>query len=461
MDLLQFERVFFIGVAGAGMSAIAQYMGGLGKQVSGSDRLFAAAPNDSTRFKLEAEGIHCYQQDGSGIDEHTQMVVISTAIEESNPEVIKARSMNIPLVLRADLLAAICASRKTIAVAGTSGKSTVTGMLFHVLQSCGYSPSLISGAGLVSLQQKGKIGNAQVGKSEWLIIEADESDGTLVKYHPYIGLLLSIDKDHKEISELNDLFRLFRSHTEGPFIVNASHSLAAALSTHSGFDFGRGTALEGQHFTQQGFEIKFSIPYQNEMLEVTVPTIGEHNMENALACLAVARCIGLPLPEAVKALSTYGGIYRRHQFLGEHHGILVIDDYAHNPAKIAASIRACQSMAPKLVAWFQPHGYGPTRFIRHELVQELAQTLRPTDEIWMSEIYYAGGTAVKDISAVDIIKDLHGKGIQAHFVANRNELFETLVPQLQPNTVLLLMGARDPGLEDFTAVVNRMVMNKN
>lgn len=460
-DLLQHQHVFFIGVAGAGMSAIAQYLRGIGKQVSGSDRLFTASPLDTTRNKLEAEGIQCFHQDGSGISELTQMVVISTAIEESNPEIVKARALHIPIVLRADLLAAICASRKTIAVAGTSGKSTVTGMLFHTLHACGWSPSFISGAGLVSIQQQGKIGNAHVGNSDWLIIEADESDGTLVKYHPYIGLLLSIDKDHKEISELNDLFRLFQSHTHGHFIVNASHPLAAALSTHSGFDFGKGTTLEGQHFVQQGFEIKFSIPYQNEMLEVTVPTIGEHNMENALACLAVARCMGLPLPEAVKALSTYGGIYRRHQLLGEHHGILVIDDYAHNPAKIAASIKACQPMAPKLVAWFQPHGYGPTRFIRHELVQELAQTLRPTDEIWMSEIYYAGGTAVKDISAADLIKDLQAKGIQAHFVANRNELFETLVPQLQPNTVLLLMGARDPGLEDFTAAVNRMVKDKN
>lgn len=457
-DLLQYQHVFFIGVAGAGMSAIAQYLSGSGKTVRGSDRLFTASPLDTTRAKLEAEGIQCFHQDGSGIDEQTQMVVISTAIEETNPEIIKARALNIPIVLRADLLAAICASRKTIAVAGTSGKSTVTGMLFHTLQTCGWSPSFISGAGLVSIQQQGKIGNAHVGTSDWLIIEADESDGTLVKYHPYIGLLLSIDKDHKEISELNELFRLFQSHTQGHFIVNASHPLAAALSTHSGFDFGKNTALQGSHFTQQGFEIKFNI---SPSLQVTVPTIGEHNMENALACLAVARCIGVPMPDAVKALATYSGIYRRHQLLGLHHGIIVIDDYAHNPAKIAASIKACQPMAPKLVAWFQPHGYGPTRFIRHELVHELTQTLRPTDQIWMSEIYYAGGTAVKDISSANLIDDLTAQGVDAHFVANRTELFQQLIPSLGANTVLLLMGARDPSLEAFTAQVNQWVAEKN
>lgn len=460
MDLLQYQHVFFIGVAGAGMSAIAQYMAGIGKSVSGSDRLFTASPHDTTRFKLEAEGIHCFNQDGSGIDENTQMVVISTAIEETNPEIIKARALHIPLVLRADLLAAICASRKTIAVAGTSGKSTVTGMLFHVMQACGWSPSFISGAGLVSLQQQGKIGNAHVGKSDWLIIEADESDGTLVKYHPYIGLLLSIDKDHKEIAELNELFRLFQAHTEGPFIVNASHPLAAALSVNKQYDFGQGTALQGTHFQQEGFSIQFQIEPDGEAYTVSVPTLGEHNMENALACLAVARCIGMPMPDAVQALSNYAGIYRRHQLLGQAKGITVIDDYAHNPAKIAASIKACQPIAPKLVAWFQPHGYGPTRFIRKELVEEIANTLRANDEIWMSEIYYAGGTAVKDISAADLIHDLQAKGIKAHFVANRTELFTELVPQLENNTVLLLMGARDPGLEAFTAKVYNMVAQR-
>jgi len=195
-------------------------------------------------------------------------------------------------------------------------------------------------------------------------------------------------------------------------------------------------------------------------IHFTVPTIGRHNMENALACVAVACMLGVTIQQCANALKTYGGIYRRHQLLGVYNGISVIDDYAHNPAKIAASIKACQPIAAKLVAWFQPHGYGPTRFIRNELVEEIAASLRPGDEIWMSEIYYAGGTAVKDISANDLINDLKAKGVHAFFVEDRNILFEEMVPTLESETVLLLMGARDPGLEKFAGEVWRRVNSK-
>jgi UDP-N-acetylmuramate--alanine ligase len=154
-----------------------------------------------------------------------------------------------------------------------------------------------------------------------------------------------------------------------------------------------------------------------------------------------------------KALSLYEGIYRRHQIIGEKNGILLIDDYAHNPAKCAASIAACQPMAPKVIAWFQPHGYGPTRFLRQDFVQEIAAVLRPEDEIWMSEIFYAGGSVVKDISANDLIQDIRELGKNAYFVENRDELVDELRKHFSKPCVLLLMGARDPGLEKFAGEV--------
>jgi UDP-N-acetylmuramate--alanine ligase len=184
-------------------------------------------------------------------------------------------------------------------------------------------------------------------------------------------------------------------------------------------------------------------------------------MENALACMAVASLLQINVQQCVQALSHYEGIYRRHQLLGIKNGITLIDDYAHNPAKIAASIKACQPAGTPLVAWFQPHGYGPTRFIRKELVSEITESLRPQDQIWMSEIYYAGGTAVKDISAEDIINDLQQHKVQAHFVADRTALFQKLIPQLQAGTVLLLMGARDPGLEKFSKTVYEMLNSRS
>ena len=212
-NILHKTNFFFIGVGGAGMSAIAQYLAGNGKTVKGSDRLFTQPENDYIKAQLEREHIQCYLQDGSGIDEHTEAVIISTAIEDTNPEIIKANALNIPIVVRAELLAEICASKRTIAIAGTSGKSTTTAMLFHLLYENNISPSLITGAGLVSLQQEGKIGNAYCGQSDWLLIEADESDGTLVNYKPEIGLLLSIDKDHKELDELAVIFQTFQTNT--------------------------------------------------------------------------------------------------------------------------------------------------------------------------------------------------------------------------------------------------------
>jgi UDP-N-acetylmuramate--alanine ligase len=447
MSSLEKNNFFFIGVGGAGMSAIAQYLVGQGKEVSGSDRLFNFTENDKIKKQLEVENIQCFLQDGSGITTNTQIVVASTAIEDTNPEVAKAKELNIPIVLRSDLLADICASKKTVAIAGTSGKSTTTAMLYHMLEQSGVSPSIISGAGLTSLIKQGKIGNAVVGKSDWLLIEADESDGSLVKYKPEIGLLLSIDKDHKEMDELATIFSIFQKNTKTHFITNQSHALAKEYSTTLENDFGNGTIFEGENFEQTGFSISFNI--KNSAVKITIPTIGMHNMENALACIAVAHKLGVSIEQCASALKTYEGIYRRHQYLGEKNGVKLIDDYAHNPAKIYASIKACQPVSDKLIAWFQPHGYGPTRFIRKELVEEITKALRPQDEIWMSEIYYAGGTAVKDISSNDLIQDLKANGVNAFFVEDRKDLIMEMKPHFTSDCTLLLMGARDPSLEKF------------
>jgi UDP-N-acetylmuramate--alanine ligase len=176
-------------------------------------------------------------------------------------------------------------------------------------------------------------------------------------------------------------------------------------------------------------------------------------MENALAAVAVARKLGVSWEVCSTALKAYQGIYRRHQVYGTKNGITLIDDFAHNPVKCARSIEACQPFSPKLIAWFQPHGYGPTRFLRHDFVDELAKVIRPGDQIWMSEIYYAGGTAVKDISAGDLISDLQARGVDAHFVSNRKDLLQQLRPHLTQSTTLLLMGARDPSLGDFAEQV--------
>lgn len=453
IDINTADDIFFMGIAGTGMSALAQYLAGSGKKVSGSDRYFAEGADNETRTKLEAEGIACFAQNGKGITEHTQLVVISTAVEETVPELQKARQLNIPVIKRSALLALIAKTKKTIAVGGTSGKSTTSAMLFDILRFAGLEPGIISGAGLVSLIKEGKIGNAATGKGEWLVIEADESDGSIVEYQPEIGLLLNVDKDHKEIDVLMDIFDVFKRNTQGTFIVNQSHPLAAKHSRNIKSDFSVNEPSEAgfvaRNFSQAGLVSTF---YVNDVL-FTLNTVGRHNMENALAATAVAATIGVPLTTCAQALKNYEGIYRRHQVLGKKSGVLLIDDYAHNPAKCAASIAACQYIAPKVIAWFQPHGYGPTRFLRHDFVSEISKVLRPEDEIWMSEIFYAGGTAEKNISANDLIQDLVAEGCNAFFVENREELLENARPHFTTDCVLLLMGARDPSLENFAQSV--------
>jgi UDP-N-acetylmuramate--alanine ligase len=176
-------------------------------------------------------------------------------------------------------------------------------------------------------------------------------------------------------------------------------------------------------------------------------------MENAVAAAAVASHAGVDLRTSAEALAHYEGIYRRHQVIGEKNGVTLIDDYAHNPVKCAASIRACQPIGDKLIAWFQPHGYAPTKFLRKDFCDEISAVMQPGDEIWMSEIFYAGGTTTKDISAADLINDLKEKGVDAYFVENRNDIIDAMRPHFKSNTVLLLMGARDPSLEKFASEV--------
>ena len=434
------------------MSALAQYLAGIGKAVSGSDRFFIPGQHNETRDKLEAEGIKCFSQDASGINDTIDLIIASTAVEETNVEIQKAKSLNIPILLRSELLTLISNTKKTIAVGGTSGKSTTTAMLFDIMDHAALKPSIISGAGLVRLQKKGKIGNACVGGGDWLVIEADESDGSIVNYHPEVGLLLNIDKDHKEINELKSIFKIFKDHTKRLFVVNASNALAGPFSQNQKQDFSSTDAEAGYRatdFTQTGFQVQFKI----NGIQFSLDAIGKHNMENALAASAVANQLGVDLKICADAIKSYEGIYRRNQVLGQKNGIWVIDDYAHNPAKVAAAIRSVQPLAQKIIAWFQPHGYGPTRFLRNDFVKEISLALRQQDEIWMSEIFYAGGTTTKDISANDLINDLKAKGANAFFVENRNDLVKTVRSHLTDNCVLLLMGARDPSLEQFAKQV--------
>lgn len=418
----------------------------------GSDRQFVSGEFNESRKALEDQGIICFEQGAGGISEKIDTVIVSTAVEDSVPEVQQAKAIGKPIIKRSELLAEIVQTKRTIAVGGTSGKSTTAAMLYEILVHAGLKPSIIGGAGLTRLIKKGLIGNAAYGEGDWLIIEADESDGSIVQYEPEIGVLLNVDKDHQEIDALLALFKTFKQHSKN-FIVNLAHPLSANLSAGSAFDFdsreGSSALMNANGFHQKGPHIAFYVDGHSFLIHAP----GRHNMENAMAALSVAHSLGISWHHCSEALKQYEGIYRRHQVYGTKSGVTLIDDFAHNPVKCARSIEACQPFSEKLIAWFQPHGYGPTRFLRNDFVEEIYKVLRPQDEIWMSEIYYAGGTAVKDISAEDLINDLKAKGVNAFFVADRNHLLDNMRSHFTSSTTLLLMGARDPSLGDFAKAV--------
>jgi len=448
---------FFIGVGGSGMSALAQILSFRGEVVAGSDRDFARDPNSAIYRGLTKVGVRCFPQDGSGLTAEIKSVVFSTAIEADHPELQKAKELGCRVIHRSELLAHLCSQMRTIAVAGTSGKSTTAAMLFHILKKAGLDPSLISGAGLVELEEEGWIGNAWGGKERpgekgWLVIEADESDGSIVHYHPEIGLLLNIDRDHKEVDELMKLFSTFAEQSK-KLIVNRDHDAARSLSRNRALDFSlndktAGTALE-ESLPRRGGGWNFTI--DGVKGEINQP--GLHNLANAVAAIAAARAAAVPLQNAVDALADFRGIWRRYQRIAIVNGVAVVDDFAHNPAKIAAAVTTAQSESKRLLAWFQPHGFTPARFMRHELAEKLSQLLRPNDIFWFSEIHYAGGTVTRDISGADLAEDLRQLGTDSRFAATRKEAVEQLVATAEPGDTILLMGARDPSLEGFAQEV--------
>ncbi len=443
-------RYFFIGVAGTGMSAIAQYLSGRGEQVSGSDRLFSKTDKSETQLQLERAGIECHFQDGSGITTDTEAVIVSTAIEESNVEYQKAKSLGIPVIKRSALLAQISDSIKTIAVGGTSGKSTTTAMIFHILQKCGKEPSLITGAGLATLQKQGLIGNAFNGSGEWLVIESDESDGSIVGYHPEIALLLNVERDHKEESELMELFSTFKSHTKKAFIVNSNYPITMSLSQNESYNFGTkgNPGIKGSGFEQDGFSIKFNV----NGVPCSINAIGTHNMENALAAIAAAVQTGITVEQAVEAIKDFSGIYRRASLVraDQERHLYVVDDFAHNPSEVASAIKACQSITGKVIAYFQPHGFGPLRFMHKELGELVAATLRPNDIFVIGDVYYAGGTVNRDISPEIVSQAIQNLGKNAIFAKDKESCrAEILKNTPERDCTILIMGARDPKLSDY------------
>jgi UDP-N-acetylmuramate--alanine ligase len=436
-----FRGVHFSGIFGTGMSALAQYLRFQGIAVSGSDRLLASADTASLRRSLEGLGCRIAAQDGSGVDAEIDAVCVSTAIEASNPDMAAAAARGLPVVHRSDLLAAIIDSKRTIAVAGTSGKSTVTAMIFEFLTACGKSPSLISGAPLRRLERQGLIGNAWSGGSDLLVVEADESDGTLVKYAPEAAVVLNISKDHKSIEELKGLFETLLSKARWT-ASNADDPVLALLPATVGF--GRNGSAAWRADREELFPA--SVKLFRKGIEYHLPFPGRHNLENLAAALCVCEHFGCDGPALADAVKSFEGVARRFALTETEQKVHVIDDFAHNPAKIAAALAAARGLSERIIAVYQPHGFGPTRFLKDDYIATFRAAFRQNDSLYLLPIYYAGGSAEKNISSEEIVSGLGPVGFKARAVRDRSELLARLKGDARPGDCVIVMGARDPSL---------------
>lgn len=445
------KKYFFCGVGGSGMSALALMLKNKGYDVGGSDRAYDAGVNASKFDVLKNQGVVLFAQDGGGVDEHTDVLVVSSAVEETIPDVVKARRLNVPIMKRAEVLADFLHEHNGIAVGGTSGKTTTTAMIGHVLKEAGLDPSVINGGVMLNYADSLGMGNVLAGKGSFCVIEADESDGSIELYKPAVSVLTTISLDHKPLEELRVLFGDFVERATVGAVLNADNADVLALKNRNPnvltFSAAGGDAdLKAENVAPVENGVRFSLDGE----EAFLPVIGRHNVANALAAVGAAMQIGIPASQALKALSTFKGVRRRLETVGvTKKNVAVIDDFAHNPEKIAASLSALKDYDGRLIVIYQPHGFKPTKIMRKGLVDAFDRGLGLDDTLIMQEIYYAGGTAQKDISSADLVRDLERTGKRVHFIPDRKAVVSLVKGLASKGDRIVVMGARDDTLSDF------------
>ena len=443
-------KYHFCGIGGSGMSAIAQVLQSQGHSIQGSDRNCDQNRNQGLFEQLAKQGARLFPQDGSGIDTTVDEVIVSTAIEGDNPEIRQATQLGIRISKRAEILARLCNTCNGIAVGGTSGKSTVTAMIGHILTCSGKRPTIVNGGVMNNFADSDLLGNAVCGDPTLYVIEADESDGSIEYYTPDIAVVNNISKDHKSLDELYTLFGEFLGRARTAAIVNIDciHKLNFGLPEDTRVTFGLGSVQADIIGHSPRFE-RSGCQFVVDDVNFRLRTPGRHNLMNALAAIACCANVGISLRECSDTLEEFLGVARRMQIIGEFNGVTVIDDFAHNPDKITATLSTLSPWTGRLLVVFQPHGFAPTRFVKDGLINAFAETLRSTDLLAMPRIFYAGGTADRTISAGDLIKPIRKTGIEARYIPERSEIARWFVDSARHGDTILVMGARDGTLTGF------------
>jgi UDP-N-acetylmuramate--alanine ligase len=450
---------FFCGVGGSGMTPLALIVHAKGGRVEGSDRALDQGRNAERFDFLRARGVLLHPQDGSGISRAGQILVTSAAVEETVPDVQAARRIGAAVTTRARLLAQLfnCAGLG-VGVAGTSGKSTTVGMIGWILHRAGRSPTIMNGADMKNFIDVGSpFASARVGDGDIFVSEVDESDGSIVFFEPRVAVVNNISLDHKSLDELRTLFRGFIAGAQ-TVVLNLDHEETAALSV----DLKPGQAVTYSLRATQahllasppvrsptgiGFQVKARDT--DEAVEVALKVPGLHNVANALAALSVAKACGVGLAEAAAHLGEFSGIRRRLEVVGTANEITVIDDFAHNPDKISATLETMHAFPGRLLLMFQPHGYGPIRLMRDALVDCFASGLHDEDVLVMPEPVYFGGTVDRSVGSREIICEIERHGRKAFAFPDRSACGDALIRLARRGDRIVVMGARDDSLSQF------------
>lgn len=435
---------FLCGIGGSGMSALARILSRRGCRVGGSDRNRDRGESPALFEALGAEGIALYPQDGSGVALYDALVV-STAVEETVPDVQAARLAGLPVFRRAEILAGLFNAAKGIGIGGTSGKTTVCAMTAWIFTACGCDPVVVNGGVMRNFDD-----NVRAGEGAWFIAETDESDGSIACFSPEIAIVTNITLDHKPLEELRLLFDDFLRRARLGCVLNLEDPESAALAARfpAALTFG----IDNPAATLNAVALRPGPDATRFRLGGTcidLPIPGLHNVSNALAAIGAGVLAGLPVAVCAQALEGFRGTARRLERVGEAQGVTVIDDFAHNPDKIAASLRTLRASSGRLIVAFQLHGFGPARLLREGLVQTFARTLEPDDVLLMPEIFYAGGSARRDCSAQEIVQDVARTGKVAHFFSGREAMAEHITQIARSGDRIVVMGARDDTLTAF------------
>ncbi len=442
------------------MLPLALILKGAGAQVAGSDRSREAGRTPEKFAWLESLGFTLFPQDGSGIVSAGQTLVASAAVEDTVPEMVRARELGCARMSRAELLSRLFnAAPVRIAIGGTSGKSTVTGMLGWIMTEVGRDPTIMNGAVMKNFARPdAPFASARVGAGGVFVSEVDESDGSIALYQPSVAVVSNVSLDHKSLEELRSLFGAFVQRADCA-VINLDDNEAAALAPLPkqliSFGIYSPEALIGVRLSsivERPTSLAATIEDRRDgsahALTLQVP--GRHNLANALAAIAAASAAGVPVALAVEALASFAGLARRFDIVGTSAGgVTVIDDFGHNPDKVAATLTTLKAHPGRIIAFFQPHGYGPLRQMGAELAQTFAARLGPDDLTLLCEPVYFGGTVDQSQGSERIVRLIAEAGGQAEYVPTRDACAARIVRLARPGDRVVVMGARDDTLSQF------------